>query len=100
MTARVMWSAGRPLACAAVTLLVSAAWAADWDEAREDRRCLLAGGADDLVARTFGDRFSEALVQQFVIENRTAGGGPIGGEAVARAELIGYTLMASARPRT
>jgi tripartite-type tricarboxylate transporter receptor subunit TctC len=57
-----------------------------------------AGGANDLVARTFGERLGEALGQQFVIENRTGGGGLIGGEAAARAEPDGYTLMASGMP--
>jgi tripartite-type tricarboxylate transporter receptor subunit TctC len=57
-----------------------------------------AGGANDLLARTFGERLSEALGQQFVIENRTGGGGLIGGEAVARADPDGYTLMASGMP--
>jgi len=57
-----------------------------------------AGGANDLVARTFGERLSETFGQQFVIENRTGGGGLIGGEAAARAEPDGYTLMASGMP--
>jgi tripartite-type tricarboxylate transporter receptor subunit TctC len=99
MTARIMRSAGRLLACAAVTLLVSAAWAADWPtKPVKIVVAYSAGGANDLVARTFGDRLSEALGQQFVIENRTGGGGLIGGEAVARAEPDGYTLMASGMP--
>jgi tripartite-type tricarboxylate transporter receptor subunit TctC len=57
-----------------------------------------AGGANDLLARVFAERLSEAFGQQFVVENRTGGGGLIGAEAVARSEPDGYTLMASGLP--
>jgi tripartite-type tricarboxylate transporter receptor subunit TctC len=56
-----------------------------------------AGGANDLLARVFAERLSEAFGQQFIVENRP-GGGLIGAEAVARAEPDGYTLMASGMP--
>jgi tripartite-type tricarboxylate transporter receptor subunit TctC len=49
-----------------------------------------AGGANDLLARVFAERLSEAFGQQFIVENRTSGG-LIGAEAVARAEPDGYT---------
>ena len=89
----------RVLPFIAVGLLLTAASAADWP-AKPVKIVVAysAGGANDLVARTFGDRLSEALGQQFVIENRTGGGGLIGGEAVARADPDGYTLMASGMP--
>jgi tripartite-type tricarboxylate transporter receptor subunit TctC len=57
-----------------------------------------AGGANDLLARVFAERLSETFGQQFIVENRTGGGGLIGAEAVARAEPDGYTLMASGMP--
>lgn len=57
-----------------------------------------AGGANDLLARVFAERLSEAFGQQFVVENRAGGGGLIGTEAVARSEPDGYTLMASGMP--
>jgi tripartite-type tricarboxylate transporter receptor subunit TctC len=57
-----------------------------------------AGGANDLLARVFAERLSEAFRQQFIVENRTGGGGLIGAEAVARSEPDGYTLMASGMP--
>lgn len=57
-----------------------------------------AGGANDLLARVFAERLSEAFGQQFIVENRTGGGGLIGGEAVARSDPDGYTLMASGMP--
>ncbi len=57
-----------------------------------------AGGANDLLARVFAERLSEAFGQQFLVENRTGGGGLIGTEAVARSEPDGYTLIASGLP--
>jgi tripartite-type tricarboxylate transporter receptor subunit TctC len=57
-----------------------------------------AGGANDLLARVFAEQLSAAFGQQFVVENRTGGGGLIGAEAVARSEPDGYTLMASGMP--
>jgi tripartite-type tricarboxylate transporter receptor subunit TctC len=78
---------------------LAAALAADWP-AKPVKIVVAysAGGANDLLARTFGERLGEAFGQQFVIENRTGGGGLIAGEAVARSEPDGYTLMASGMP--
>ena len=52
-----------------------------------------AGGNSDIVARLIGQRLSEALAQQFVIENRPGASGAIAAEAVARAPADGYTLL-------
>jgi tripartite-type tricarboxylate transporter receptor subunit TctC len=57
-----------------------------------------AGGATDLLARVFGEQLSRAFGQQFVVENRTGGGGLIADEAVAHSEPDGYTLIASGLP--
>lgn len=51
-----------------------------------------AGGAADVVARLFSDHLGQAFGQQFVVENRTGGGGLIGATALARAEPDGYTF--------
>src|SRR5499427_5996890 len=51
------------------------------------------GGANDITARLIGQWLSERLGQQFLIENRTGGGGNIGIEAVVRAPSDGYTLL-------
>ena len=57
-----------------------------------------AGGAADLMGRTFATALAPALGQQFVIDNRPGAGGAIATEAVARAEPDGHTLMVSGLP--
>jgi tripartite-type tricarboxylate transporter receptor subunit TctC len=51
------------------------------------------GGATDLVARLIGQRLSERLGQQFIIENRPGGGTNIGVQAVVNAAPDGTTLL-------
>lgn len=55
-----------------------------------------AGGSNDVIARIIGQRLSEIWKQPVVIENRGGAGGNIGGEAVARADADGYTLLLAA----
>ena len=52
-----------------------------------------AGGSTDLIARLIGQRLSERLGQQFVIENRPGAGSNIGTELVVNASPDGYTLL-------
>ena len=52
-----------------------------------------AGGSTDIVARLIGQRLSERLGQQFVIENKPGAGNNIGTETVVRAEPDGYTVL-------
>jgi tripartite-type tricarboxylate transporter receptor subunit TctC len=92
----------RPLAALAAALALGlgiGAQAAEWP-AKPVKIIVAyaAGGANDLLARVFAERLSEAFGQQFIVENRTGGGGLIGAEAVARSEPDGYTLMASGMP--
>jgi len=42
-----------------------------------------AGGAADVTARLFAEHLGQALGQQFVVENRTGGGGLIGAHCCA-----------------
>jgi tripartite-type tricarboxylate transporter receptor subunit TctC len=51
------------------------------------------GGTTDILARIFGQRLSERLGQQFVIENKPGGGANIGTDAVVNAPADGYTLL-------
>jgi tripartite-type tricarboxylate transporter receptor subunit TctC len=52
-----------------------------------------AGGATDILARLIGQKLSERLGQQFVIENKPGAGNNIGTDAVVRAEPDGYTVL-------
>ncbi|MEK7875492.1 MAG: tripartite tricarboxylate transporter substrate binding protein [Pseudomonadota bacterium] len=52
-----------------------------------------AGSPIELPARTVGQRLSETLGQQFVVENRTGASGTIGTEYAAKAPPDGYTLL-------
>jgi tripartite-type tricarboxylate transporter receptor subunit TctC len=52
-----------------------------------------AGGGSDIVARTIGQRLSEALGQQFVVENRTGAASNIATETAINAAPDGYTLL-------
>ena len=51
------------------------------------------GGATDILARLIGQRLSERLGQQFVIENKPGAGNNIATESVIKAEPDGYTLL-------
>ena len=50
-------------------------------------------GAADLLARTLGQKLTEATGQQFIIDNRPGAGGNIGAEQVAAATPDGYLLL-------
>jgi tripartite-type tricarboxylate transporter receptor subunit TctC len=52
-----------------------------------------ASGPGDIFARLIGQKLSEQLGQQFVIENRPGAGGNIGAGVAARAPADGYTLL-------
>ena len=56
-----------------------------------------AGGANDTIARAFGQRLSVAIGQPVVIENRVGAGGNVGTTLVARAPKDGYTLLITAQ---
>src|SRR5262249_21373192 len=51
------------------------------------------GGATDILARLIGQRLSERLGQQFVVENKPGAGNNIGTEAAVHAEPDGYTVL-------
>src|SRR5262245_59899252 len=51
------------------------------------------GGATDSIGRPWADKLSQALGQQFVVENRGGASGMIGAEAAAKAAPDGYTFL-------
>ena len=78
------------------SLFVSARRAAAADYPTRPIRFLVAyspGGATDIIARLIGQRLSERLGQQFVIENKPGAGNNIGTEAAVNAEPDGYTVL-------
>jgi tripartite-type tricarboxylate transporter receptor subunit TctC len=91
---------------AGVTLLASSAQAQTWP-AKTVRVIVpfAPGGGSDLTARPIAIKLSEALGQQFVVDNRGGAGGAIGMELAAKAPPDGYTMMSmsgsfSATPAT
>ncbi len=51
------------------------------------------GGSTDIIARQVGQKLSDALGQQFVLDNRPGAGGSVSGKVVASAAPDGYTLL-------
>ena len=51
------------------------------------------GGSVDPLARLFASKLSEALGQQFIVENRAGASGSIGTGFVAKAPADGYTFV-------
>src|SRR5437879_730961 len=51
------------------------------------------GGGPDLVGRILAPKFSDALGQPVVVENRVGGNGNVAGEAVAKSPADGHTLL-------
>jgi tripartite-type tricarboxylate transporter receptor subunit TctC len=77
-------------------LVISAGAAAALDYPTRSVRFVVGyppGGATDILARLIGQRLSEKLGRQFVIENKPGAGNNIGTEAVVNAEPDGYTVL-------
>jgi tripartite-type tricarboxylate transporter receptor subunit TctC len=52
-----------------------------------------AGTSSDITARLIGQRLSEQLGQQFIVENRTGAGTNVAADSVVHAAPDGYTLL-------
>src|SRR5919205_2727012 len=51
------------------------------------------GGGMDTIARVVAPKLSDALGQQFVVENRPGASGGVAAEALVKSAADGYTLM-------
>lgn len=56
------------------------------------------GGTTDVPGRIVAQKLSEALGQQFFVENKAGAGGIIGSDFVAKSKPDGYTLLLTASP--
>ncbi len=54
------------------------------------------GGSVDVMARILAQKLTDSLGQQFIVENRSGGGGNTGSDFVAKADPDGYTLLFTA----
>ncbi|HVY07232.1 MAG TPA: tripartite tricarboxylate transporter substrate binding protein [Burkholderiales bacterium] len=51
------------------------------------------GGTADMLARTLGQKLTESLGQQVIVDNRPGAGGNIGVDLVAKSPADGYTIV-------
>jgi tripartite-type tricarboxylate transporter receptor subunit TctC len=58
------------------------------------------GGSSDVLGRTLGQKLTESLGQQIVVDNRPGAGSMVGTEVVAKSAPDGYTLVLSDMPHT
>ena len=52
-----------------------------------------AGGTSDILARTLGQKLTESMGQQVIVDNRPGANGNIGADFVAKAPPDGYTML-------
>lgn len=87
------------LACAAILLLATAGGALAQAYPNKPIRLIVpfpAGGTTDVLARTLGQKLTEAWGQPVVVENKGGAGGTLGAAEAARAPADGYTLLMAA----
>ena len=81
------------LAAAALALLPMVAWSQTWPTKPVKIVVPYApGGSTDNATRPYTERLSQALGQQFVIENKGGASGAVGTESVMRSPPDGYTF--------
>ncbi|HUP96221.1 MAG TPA: tripartite tricarboxylate transporter substrate binding protein [Burkholderiales bacterium] len=79
--------------CVAAMLLLGAPAAAIAQEFPVKPVRVIVGPGPDIVARIFGQRFTESWGQQTIVETRPGGGGTVAAETVAKSQADGYTLL-------
>ena len=90
-------------ALAAAVALIEPAGAADGDYPARPVKVIVPfapGGGSDFIGRFMARRLSDALGQQFIVENRPGAGGLIGIEQGIKAPADGYTLTVIASSYT
>ena len=58
------------------------------------------GGSSDILARTLGQKFADAMGQPFIIDNRPGAGSMVGTDVLAKSPADGYTIILSDMPHT
>lgn len=84
------------MACVAAVLEISCLGAAAQGYPAKPIRLIVPyppGGPTDLVGRSVGQKLTEALGQQVVVENRAGAASAVGTEVAARSSADGYTLL-------
>jgi tripartite-type tricarboxylate transporter receptor subunit TctC len=79
-----------------LSLSMAPAWAAAQDYPTRPIRVIVAfapGGVVDTAARVITGKLTERLGWNFVVDNRTGGGGVIAGDIAAKAQADGHTLL-------
>lgn len=84
--------------CGLISALLSAAALAQEFPVKPIR--IIVGPGPDIIARMFGQKFTEAWGHQTIVEQRPGGGGVIATEMVAKAPPDGYTLLLSSAAYT
>ena len=83
------------LAAALLAASAAVAQASDTEWPQRPIRLIVpfpAGASTDIIARIVGQKLSQGLGQQIVIENRAGASGNIGADAIAKAAADGYTI--------
>lgn len=96
MTIRIVAAAVSAILTGAVAFAASAAAQPSPDRPVRVVVPFSAGGITDILARALGQRLSETLGQQFIVENKPAGASQVGVDYVAKSPADGYTLLVTA----
>src|SRR5712691_10256025 len=92
---KIVHKVGRWLGSATLTFCLSTATLGQTYPAQPVKILLpyAAGGVADITARVIGQKLSQQLGQQFIVDNRPSAGQIVATEAAMKAEPDGYTLL-------